>query len=148
MTSPDPVARPRSSSTCGSQQKDAEKVSTHVLHDVATGLLGELPERQEVVHLHLGRLALLLLLLLGLLLLGGDHLCVRGLRSLEEDVVDALRRGIWRYCQGLDALHDTLAGVLVNGRARKRALAEAHDGGHDEHSLGAQSVVRSARTAE
>ena len=68
----------------------------------------------------------------------GNHLGISSLGILQEDLLDS--RLLAEVTQGLDAVHDPLVGVFVDGHGHKLGLANTDDRNHDQHGLGLKRV--------
>jgi hypothetical protein len=110
-------------------------------------LLAELPKADELIRLDDSTFpilpVLLLLPLLRLPLRRPDHLPIRPPRVLQEDLLCRLRALELR--ERLHAVEDPLLGVLVDGDGGELGLADADNGGHDEHRFRSERIVRLGR---
>ena len=66
-------------------------------------------------------------------LLSTEHLGVRGLGVLQENLMDS--QCCLQLAECLYAVEDTLMRVLVDRYCDKFGLSHADDGGHDQHRL-------------
>lgn len=69
-----------------------------------------------------------------------DHLTVGGFCLLQEDLLCGLLD--FEVAKSLQAVHDALLRVLVNGNRDEFGLSNADDGSHDQHRFSTKCVSR------
>ena len=158
--SPEPVARPTSSSYYKEIRslKNQRGINTYIYGFICC-LLWELTEREQVINLNgnsLRRLSFLLLcssFLIQLLkqshfqanknktnLLSTQHLGESFFRVLQKHFIYG--RLCFHFAQSLDAVHDTFIGILVNLCRDELGLTNTNDRGHYKHWLSRAEVIR------